>query len=42
LGGLVRDDKGMLVNGETQIQPGDIVVVFCHGTEISKIEKFFI
>ena len=42
LGGLVRADKGMLVNGETQIQPGDIVVVFCHGTDISKIEKFFI
>ena len=42
LGGLVRSGKGMLVNGETQIEPGDIVVVFCHGTEISKIEKFFI
>ena len=42
LGGLVRDGKGILVNGETQIQPGDIVVVFCHGTEISRIEKFFI
>jgi len=41
LGGLVRDGKGMLVNGETQIQPGDVVVVFCHGTEISRIEKFF-
>lgn len=42
LGGLVRDGKGMLVNGDTQIQPGDIVVVFCHGTDISKIEKYFI
>ena len=42
LGGLVRDGKGMLVNGETQIQSGDIVVVFCHGTDISKIEKYFI
>jgi trk system potassium uptake protein TrkA len=42
LGGLVRDGKGILVNGDTQIQPGDIVVVFCHGTEISRIEKFFI
>ena len=42
LGGLVRDGKGMLVNGETLIQAGDIVVVFCHGTEISKIEKYFI
>ena len=42
LGGLVRDGKGILVNGDTQIQPGDIVVVFCHDTEISRIEKFFI
>ena len=42
LGGLVRDGKGLLVNGETQIQPGDIVVVFCHGTDISRIEKYFI
>lgn len=42
LGGLVRDGEGMLVNGETQIQPGDTVVVFCHGTNISRIEKYFI
>jgi trk system potassium uptake protein TrkA len=42
LGGLVRDGKGILVNGETQIMPGDVVVVFCHGTEMSRIEKFFI
>ena len=42
LGGLVRDGEGMLVNGETQIQPGDVVVVFCHGTDISRIEKYFI
>ena len=25
-----------------RILPGDIVVVFCHGTDISRIEKFFI
>ena len=42
LGGLVRDGKGMLINGNTIIEPGDIVVVFCHGTDISRIEKFFI
>ncbi len=42
LGGIVRGGKGLLVNGETLIQAGDIVVVFCHGTEISKIEKFFL
>ena len=42
LGGLVRDGKGILVNGDTQIQPGDNVVVFCHGTDISRIENYFI
>ena len=42
LGGIVRGDKGLLVNGDTLIQAGDIVVVFCHGTEISRIEKYFI
>lgn len=42
LGGIVRGDKGLLVNGDTLIEAGDTVVVFCHGTEISKIEKFFL
>ena len=42
LGGLVRNGVGMLVNGNTQIQAGDEVVVFCHDTNISKIEKIFI
>ncbi len=42
LGGLVRDGKGMLINGQTQIQPGDNVVVFCQDTNISQIEKYFI
>lgn len=41
LGGLVRDGVGMLVNGNTQIQPGDNVVVFCQDTNISQIEKIF-
>ena len=41
LGGLVRDGVGMLVNGSTQIQPNDNVVVFCHEANISKIEKIF-
>ena len=42
LGGLVRNGKGMLVNGNTQILPGDNVVVFCQDTNISQIEKYFI
>ena len=42
LGGIVRDGKGMLVNGDTQVAPGDTVVVFCHDIDMGKIEKFFI
>ena len=42
LGGLVRNGKGMLVSGNTQIMPGDNVVVFCQDTNISQIEKYFI
>ena len=30
IGGLVRDGKGILVNGNTQILAGDSVMVFCH------------
>ncbi len=41
IGGLVRNGAGMLVSGGTQILAGDIVVVFCHNMNISKIEKFF-
>lgn len=41
IGGLVRDGEGQLVNGNTQIEPGDIVAVFSHGISMSKIEKFF-
>ena len=42
LGGLVREGTGMLINGQTQIQPGDNVVVFCQDTNIRQIEKYFI
>ncbi|MCQ2114062.1 MAG: Trk system potassium transporter TrkA [Bacteroidaceae bacterium] len=41
IGGLVRDNVGTLVNGNTQILPGDRVVVFCYETMIRKIEKLF-
>ena len=41
IGGLVRNGEGMLVSGGTQIKAGDIVVVFCHNMNISKIEKYF-
>ena len=41
IGGLVRDGKGMLVSGNTQIMPGDSVVVFCHNVNLKKLEKLF-
>ncbi len=41
IGGLVRDGKGMLVSGNTQIQEGDSVMVFCHEIDMHRLEKFF-
>ena len=41
IGGLVRQDQGMLVNGNSQIRPGDSVMVFCHEAKLNQIEKFF-
>ena len=42
IGGIVRNGEGMLVSGNTQIQAGDSVVVFCHDVNLKKIEKLFI
>lgn len=41
IAGAVRDGVGMLVNGNTVIQPGDQVVVFCLAGAIHKIERLF-
>ena len=41
IGGLVRHDQGQLVNGNTQIMPGDSVMVFCHEQNLKKLEKYF-
>ena len=41
IGGLVRNGVGMLVNGNSQIIPGDSVMVFCHEQKLNNIEKFF-
>lgn len=41
IGGMIRDGEGQLVTGETQIQAGDHVVVFCLDMMIQKVEKFF-
>lgn len=42
IGGLVRNGKGILVSGHTQINAGDSVMVFCHNVNMKKIEKLFI
>ena len=41
IGGLVRNGQGMLVNGNSQIQVGDSVMVFCHEQKLNNVEKFF-
>lgn len=41
IGGLVRNGVGMLVNGNSQIQAGDSVMVFCHEQKLNNIEKYF-
>ncbi len=41
IGGLIRNGEGIVVMGDTLIQPGDHVVVFCLSMMIKKIEKFF-
>ena len=41
IGGLVRNNVGMLVNGNSQIEAGDSVMVFCHEHNLNKVEKYF-
>ena len=41
IGGLVRDGEGMLVSGNSQIQAGDSVMVFCHEQKLKQLEKYF-
>ena len=41
LGGLVRNGQGYLISGNTQIEAGDSVMVFCHHVEMKKIENLF-
>ena len=41
IGGLVRKGVGMLVNGNSQIQAGDSVMVFCHEQKLNNVEKYF-
>ena len=41
IGGMVRNGEGILVRGNTRIEAGDHVMVFCLKQTIQKIEKFF-
>ena len=41
IGGLVRNGQGILVNGNTRIEAGDSVMVFCHEQNLKKVEKYF-
>ena len=41
IGGLVRNGQGLLVNGNSQIEAGDSVMVFCHEQKLNNVEKFF-
>jgi trk system potassium uptake protein TrkA len=42
LGGLVRNGVGMSIGGNTQIQPGDCVVVFSKSGLIRQIDNYFV
>lgn len=42
LGGLVRNGVGQTVTGQTQIQPGDHVVVVCMNQRLDQVERLFV
>ena len=41
IGGLVHNGQSILVNGNTRIEAGDTVMVFCHEQNLKKVEKYF-
>jgi len=41
IGGIIRNGKGFVVDGNTIAQEGDHVVVFCMATSVPKLTKFF-
>ncbi|MDR1592288.1 MAG: Trk system potassium transporter TrkA [Prevotellaceae bacterium] len=41
IGGIIRDGKGFVVNGNTVVLPGDHVVIFCMALSVPKIARFF-
>ncbi len=41
IGAIVRAGEGILVNGDTQIIPGDRVIVFCKSHVVRSLDKYF-
>ncbi|MDR1585032.1 MAG: Trk system potassium transporter TrkA [Prevotellaceae bacterium] len=41
IGGIVREGKGNIVDGNTRIMPDDHVIVFCEASSVRKLEHFF-
>jgi len=41
LGGLIRENVPMMIEGDTQVQANDHVVVFCLDSAIRKVEEYF-
>jgi trk system potassium uptake protein TrkA len=41
IGGVIRNDEGLIALGDFRIQEGDRVVVCCLPSAISKVEKLF-
>ena len=41
LAGLIRNGEGMLITGNTVLQAGDHVLVFCLAGALHKVEKLF-
>lgn len=40
-GGVIRNGKGMLVQGNTMLEEGDRVVVFCIGSTLKQLDRYF-
>ncbi|MBR1929428.1 MAG: Trk system potassium transporter TrkA [Paludibacteraceae bacterium] len=41
IGAIVRAGEAILVNGDTQLLPGDKVIIFCKSQMIRKLDKYF-
>ncbi len=42
IGGIVRGDEAIIASGDTQVEPGDKVLVFTTQSGIQKVEKLFV